>query len=240
MPRGAKTKGRGRKGRGRSGRGTMSPATAKHMEHLEIARRGQAVETVPSFRKEPRIKPMDVVILDDWGEEHQYHFEPLMVDEGLVVQGHLGAAISQLAAMATEARNGAAVSPEVLGQQLSSAIRQTFVEEGAELFLILLSGATRDGMDLDENTFNDAYRANYGELYAATAVALRQNFGPLVTRAPFGPVVMVLWEVAQEVWQEFTSGFLLTPDGDSSSTESPTDSESTSKSSPVSGPSSTS
>lgn len=138
------------------------------------------------------------VITDDGGEEHAYTLTLLDADLGVELQGRLGAAWGQLTAVAGELFAGdGSFSGQSLAGAVTGTLRQLLIEEGAELFLDLLSGCTRDGQPIDEVTFKRVYAGNYGEMYLAAWWVFVENFGGIAKRHPFAQLLAKLKEVAR-------------------------------------------
>lgn len=72
--------------------------------------------------------------------------------------------------------------------QLSASILK---EGGVKLFREVMDYTVRDGKKLsDDNTFNEAYRGNPGEMFAAFAWCVIMNWGAIIT-GPFGRLMDV-------------------------------------------------
>jgi len=131
---------------------------------------------------------------DASGAEHEYRIVLHPAGEGWKLLAKLGRVAGRAFGSGLDALFGGgvegALDRKVDGVALGAAISELagkMVEEGeVDLVQSVLRYATRDSEKLAD-CFDKAYQGNYGELLAALAWVLSENFGTVAT-APFGRI----------------------------------------------------
>lgn len=153
------------------------------------------------------IQPTTETITDDLGNPHTYEVTPFGAIDGrklfLRVCRVAGPALGALTAFASaqggstqgEGAEGSSGAQKADSEGLTKAIAhvaQLLIDEDkGGLIDQLLKHTTRDGQPLSNAAvFNQVFAQNYGEMFAAVALALRVNFKGALGRVPFDPAML--------------------------------------------------
>lgn len=125
----------------------------------------------------------EVSIKDRFGDEHAYEIRPLPASKSLDLAVKILAVISQpgIALIGQLAGDGGAENVDLtqidlssLGGNLDGALNN--IAADPSLIRRLFQGVTRDGKTVaDDNGFNEAFTANFGEMYKALKEIIDTN-----------------------------------------------------------------
>lgn len=129
------------------------------------------------------IESKEKSIQDDKGKSHKYQVTQFAAMRGLRMATRLVQLVGPGVGEAMDlARSGGLAKLMDADIDLSAVVKELVgqLDEDKVLNLVtdLLSSTHRDGQDMSQETvFNDAYAANYGELFRALVFVLEVNYG---------------------------------------------------------------
>lgn len=133
-------------------------------------------------------------IEDDWGGAHSYTLTLHPAEDGFnllprltkILGPSLGTIIGAVNAVGEGGLEDAEVDGDALGRAIGTLAAEIIAAGSAALLKEILAHATRVNDDGQEQkvaqNFGRIYQGNYGELAAAVAWALMENFGPFFQR----------------------------------------------------------